>query len=60
MVTVKEGVRACGYPSNLLLPKGTKEGLPMKMFVMLTPAGNRLGVTYTVDNEKVKLSMIIN
>lgn len=28
--------RACGYPINLLLPKGSKDGLKFRLFVMIS------------------------
>ncbi|OXA40985.1 hemocyanin [Folsomia candida] len=42
--------RNCGWPSNLLLPKGNPEGLHMKLFVIVTPAKERHGVKLTVQN----------
>nr|QCC26457.1 hexamerin 1 precursor [Folsomia candida] len=44
--------RNCGWPSNLLLPKGNQEGLHMKLFVIVTPAKERNGVKLTVANAK--------
>lgn len=45
--------RACGWPRHLLLPKGTADGLAMKLFVLVSPAqaGQNGGAVYTVDNE---------
>ncbi|XP_066999956.2 hexamerin [Anabrus simplex] len=36
-VHVDEFVNQCGFPERLLLPKGNKNGLPLTIFVMVTP-----------------------
>lgn len=36
LLTDPEQRRACGFPNNMLIPKGTEEGLPFKMTVYIS------------------------